>query len=296
MTKLFLEKLIAEKKMTKSNPLVSIIVPVYNTKKYLPTCIESIINQTYKNLEIILVDDGSTDESGKICDKYAKKDSRILVIHKKNGGQSSARNDGLKVMHGEYLAMADSDDELAPNFIETLLGLYSTKNCSLSLCGMLYCRLYAGTTEKVYDKKYHSLKENESIKAYVLHSMVLDGRMYPVVNKLFRADIIQKNNLSFEENRDFGEDTMFVMHYIDVMKGEIGISLEPLYVYNFGTENSTVNKSGIVKENWDRLYIDMKKWLGEKPNMSERFWLMMLGARWKVSYIRSKKRAEKVNS
>lgn len=92
-----------------SNPLVSIIVPVYNVEKYLKKCIQSIINQTYKNLEIILVDDGSSDNSGKICDKFAQKDNRIKVIHKINGGQADARNAGLDVMSGEWVSFIDSD-------------------------------------------------------------------------------------------------------------------------------------------------------------------------------------------
>ena len=90
--------------------LISIIVPVYNIEEYLPRCVESILKQTYSNLELILVDDGSTDTSGSICDEYAKKDQRIRVIHKKNGGSSSARNEGIKIALGEYLGFVDSDD------------------------------------------------------------------------------------------------------------------------------------------------------------------------------------------
>ena len=89
---------------------VSIIVPVYNVEKYLPKCIESILNQTYTNLEVILIDDGSTDSSGKICDEYARRDGRIKVIHKENGGNSSARNAGLDCCTGDFLAFVDSDD------------------------------------------------------------------------------------------------------------------------------------------------------------------------------------------
>lgn len=103
-----------------NNPLVSIIVPVYNVEKYLKKCIQSIINQTYKNLEIILVDDGSSDNSGKICDEFAQKDNRIKVIHKTNGGLSDARNAGLDVMSGEWVSFIDSDDFVSPYYIENL--------------------------------------------------------------------------------------------------------------------------------------------------------------------------------
>ena len=91
-------------------PLISVIVPIYNTELYLDKCMQSILNQTYRNLEIILVDDGSTDNSSQMCDLYAGKDSRIRVIHKENGGQSSARNVGLNVCTGDYISFVDSDD------------------------------------------------------------------------------------------------------------------------------------------------------------------------------------------
>lgn len=100
--------------------LISVIVPVYNVEKYLHKCINSILNQTYKNLEIILIDDGSTDNSGKICDEYALKDNRIKVIHKENGGLSSARNAGLDICSGDYIGFVDSDDYIAEDMYEYL--------------------------------------------------------------------------------------------------------------------------------------------------------------------------------
>ena len=96
-----------------ANKLVSIIVPVYNVEKYLPKCVGSLINQTYKNVEIILVDDGSTDQSGNICDTYLEKDNRIVVLHKKNGGLSDARNFGIEHAKGDYYSFVDSDDTFA---------------------------------------------------------------------------------------------------------------------------------------------------------------------------------------
>ena len=102
------------------NPLISVIVPIYNVEAYLPRCLDSIVNQTYQNLEIILVDDGSPDNCGAICDEYARRDSRIRVIHKMNGGLSSARNVGLDIMMGEYLTFVDSDDWLSLDAVQVL--------------------------------------------------------------------------------------------------------------------------------------------------------------------------------
>ena len=114
--------------------MVSVIIPVYNVAQYLPECIESVIAQTYKDIEIILVDDGSTDNSGIICDEYAKKDNRIKVVHKPNGGLSSARNAGIDICSGEYITFIDSDDYIADDMIEQLyIALYKTES-DISVC------------------------------------------------------------------------------------------------------------------------------------------------------------------
>jgi len=120
--------------MEKINDLISVIVPVYNVEKYLSQCINSILNQTIKSLEIILVDDGSLDNSGKICDEFSKKDDRIVVIHKENNGLSSARNAGLKIATGSYIGFVDSDDWLDENMYESLLKLIKDTNSDISCC------------------------------------------------------------------------------------------------------------------------------------------------------------------
>lgn len=123
------------------NPLISIIVPIYNVEPYLRKCIDSIINQTYKNLEIILVDDGSPDNCGSICDEYAKTDSRIKVIHKVNGGLSDARNAGLRIATGEWITFVDSDDWLENNALEQMLNLANSNHADLII----------GSTQKIND-------------------------------------------------------------------------------------------------------------------------------------------------
>lgn len=120
------------------DPLISVIVPIYNVEKYLNKCVDSIINQEYTNLEIILVDDGSPDNCGRICDEYKGKDSRIKVIHKENGGLSSARNAGLDIATGDYIGFVDSDDYIEPDMYSKLLQAIAKENCSLAICGTAY--------------------------------------------------------------------------------------------------------------------------------------------------------------
>lgn len=116
-------------------PLISVIIPVYKVEQYLPRCVDSVLTQTYSNLEIILVDDGSPDRCGSICDDYARKDPRVRVIHKENGGLSSARNAGLDIAQGEYIAFLDSDDWIEPNAYETMLALAQKYDVKLVCAG-----------------------------------------------------------------------------------------------------------------------------------------------------------------
>ncbi len=116
--------------------LISVIVPIYNVEKYIKKCVDSIIKQTYKNIEIILVDDGSPDECGKICDEYSIKDSRIIVVHKANGGLSDARNVGIDKANGKYICFIDSDDYIDDNYIELLYNAIKENNVEISQCGI----------------------------------------------------------------------------------------------------------------------------------------------------------------
>lgn len=194
-------------KMITQKILISVVVPVYNVSKYLHKCIDSIINQTYKSLEIILVDDGSTDGSSAICDYYAQKDPRIKVIHKPNGGLSSARNAGIEVVSGDYVSFIDSDDWLEFDYYQVASkGFPSTAdiiNCNYSI-------EYKGT---VYSKS-DSIKEglyqgNEIIDRFVI-PLLRNGLHMQVWNNLYSIDFIKRQGLSFESERKvYAEDDLF---------------------------------------------------------------------------------------
>lgn len=151
-----------------TQPLISVIIPCYNVEEYLPECIESILNQTYKNLEIFLVDDGSPDNSGKICDEYVTKDKRIKVIHKENGGLSDARNVALNVMKGEYVTFVDSDDYVTDNYVEILYKLITEYGAQMS--AVLHQTFKDGTVPPLC---------YESVSKYILSSAeALEGMFY----------------------------------------------------------------------------------------------------------------------
>lgn len=194
------------------DPLVSIIVPVYNVENYLRKCLDSIINQTYQNIEIILVDDGSKDSSGKICDKYAKKDSRIKVIHKGNGGVSSARNNGLSIAKGEWLLFVDADDFLPEDAIGFYVKVVETEDVDMVLGSYVECD-EEGSIIKFDQKQFEQqMSILECLRLfYKSDTTLFQGYIW---NRLMRRSIILANNLKFNESVYFKEDGLFAVQYM----------------------------------------------------------------------------------
>ncbi len=147
----------------KVDPLISVILPIYKVENYLHKCIDSVLAQTYKNLEIFLVDDGSPDSCGAICDEYAKNDARIKVIHKENGGLSDARNVALDVATGDFIVCVDSDDYIATNHIESLMALITENDADVAING--FCSFYEGATPAPkYSEKVYVYSGEESVE------------------------------------------------------------------------------------------------------------------------------------
>ena len=169
------------------NPLISVIVPIYNVEKYLARCVDSIVNQTYKNLEIIFVDDGSPDRCPQMCDDYAEKDSRIKVVHKKNGGLSDARNAGMAVATGEYISFIDSDDYVSDDFIECLLDVMNKENSDIAECSVV----------KFYeDNRFDEFIDDLSVKTYdtqdAMSALIAENPFHQHVwNKLYKTELVK---------------------------------------------------------------------------------------------------------
>ena len=184
---------------------ISVIVPVYNVEKYLNATIESIVNQTYKNLELILVDDGSTDSSPKICDNWAEKDSRIKVIHKTNGGVSSARNAGLNIAAGDYIAFVDGDDYIDPDMYEVMLSHIIQYDADAASCGMVRENENAPDEEwGSADAEIEIVDNIELLKRVGQASGILPVH---VGNKLFSKNSI--GNIRFDTHFKYAEDVLF---------------------------------------------------------------------------------------
>ena len=217
-------------------PIVSIIVPVYNVEKYINRCIDSILAQTFNDWECILVDDGSPDKSGDICDEYAARDSRIRVIHKQNGGVSSARNAGLDVAHGEYIYFIDSDDYVELEALELLLSKAKQSEADIMVHGIVNDYIYKQSSTAV---KYVSLPEKD-------YSTILEmadrwGLLKGPVNKLFKNSIIKNKSLRFDESISYGEDTKFTFEYL-VHCHSIAFVPRHLYHYCFRNKDSLTSK------------------------------------------------------
>ncbi|MBR5282462.1 MAG: glycosyltransferase [Alistipes sp.] len=177
--------------------LISIIVPVYNTEKYLDRCIQSILAQTYTDFELLLVDDGSTDSSGAICDKYAAEDSRVKVFHKENGGVSSARNFGLDKARGEWIGWVDSDDYIAPNMYKHLLNAAITENADIAYCD------YADIDGDLISKIEYPESDNGKVEFISNYFRMPISALWVT---LVKTSLYVNNIIKFPEENYYGED------------------------------------------------------------------------------------------
>ncbi len=214
--------------------LISVIVPIYKVEKYLNKCIDSIINQTYKNLEIILVDDGSPDNCPQMCDEYVKKDSRIKVIHKKNGGLSDARNRGLQIATGEYIYFIDSDDWIYSEALEKMLQALKENQADMCIC-QYYTVDLNGSQKRSYPSQNNKVEifSQEEVLDLLLEDYKITNHIW---RKLYKHSKIPNN--IFPKNKNF--EDIFVMHKLFMQCSKIVYIDDAYYYYR-------INNNGIVK-------------------------------------------------
>lgn len=205
--------------------IISIVVPVYNMKPYIEHCLESLIHQTYKDFEIIIVDDGSNDGSEDICNKFAGKYENISVIHKKNGGLSTARNVGIEHASGKYIVFPDPDDWVEPDYLETFVKLLNDYPTSLACVGH-YITDEQGARRHINCDKILVFKGNEALTA------LMQSKYYCGFSstKLYEMDIIRSNKLYFDPELGMAQDLHFTFRYIEIV-GSVVYDTKPVYHY-----------------------------------------------------------------
>ncbi len=231
-------------------PTISVIVPVYNVEKYIHRCINSILAQTFNDFELILVDDGSPDRSGAICDEYAENDNRIRVFHRENGGVSAARNTGIAMARGKYITFCDSDDYYNSDWLSELYSAILQSNADLVSAGYTkYDQDGAQLMKRKHEKTiYHFQSVQESI-TFLIKNVLQGGIGWEIWTKLFKSEIIQTNSIQFCETCDnFAEDLGFVLEYL-LYTRDISVIESISYGYTQHPSSMMSKSKGVVKLN-----------------------------------------------
>ncbi len=253
--------------------LVSIIVPVYNSEKWIERCVNSVLAQTYKDWQLILIDDGSEDNTPGILDDYKEKDHRIIVFHIKNGGVANARNVGLSATTGEYITFCDSDDYYEPDYLETLINLY--KESGAGLCVASYF-IDKGRSVKTYKPTVVGFFKEEELSNMVqsFHSVYWKG----LWNKLFLARIIKDNRIEFPAFSIY-EDCCFILDYISKIDSVCCID-KPIYHYVQINTNSLSKKYNKEALKFQKVFTEKISFLADKYSCNDE----EFKNKWKMFY------------
>ncbi len=235
--------------------IISVIVPVYNVEDYLRQCVDSIRNQTLREIEIILVDDGCTGKCPQICDEYAKEDERIIVIHQNNMGVSAARNAGLRVARGQYIAFIDPDDRVEPEYLSILLKYMVSGG--MTACDYVY--EWVSTAKKrtdAYTSQDYETVVMDRVEAQisVLCGGKFDGHLFC---KLFDRKLIEKNQIFFCEDISYAEDALYVLQYLSHIKSEIVRSKVAPYYYQYRNQSATSQRIKRYNEMNPQIFSEM---------------------------------------
>ena len=265
------------------DPKVSVIIPVYNTSFYLKECIESVLNQFFLDFEIIIINDGSTDDSGKICEEYAKCDKRIHLYHQKNQGVSAARNYGIQKAKGEWLVFLDSDDFVDKSYLSDFFSNLSGRT-ELVIQGM---NKYSTKVEMFYEfSKREIISRDKFLQQYEIIPY-----FFGPVSKLYKREIIKKNNLQFDNSKSFAEDTLFNLDYLSWCNNEILIINQRNYYYRATPNSLSSQKLNFAERH--TLFLDVKSRLQTLTgNKKHYYWYSaeLLRALYADSSIRKKRK------
>ena len=235
---------------------ISVIVPVYNVAQYLPECLDSIVHQTYQNLEIILVDDGSTDDSGKICDQYSNGDARIKVIHQENRGAAAARNAGIANASGTYIAFVDADDWIEPDTFEGLRNQMGTADIITAGYWKDYTHSKDKITECLPAGTYCRVEQIESVYNHMLYADNgnFDDTLASIWNKLFRLELVKTFYRELNVSLHYREDTIFVYTYL-LRCGSIVVTANAYYHYRIREGSAVSSEYRLFLKDVNEIYL-----------------------------------------
>lgn len=243
-------------------PEISIIVPVYNVERYLKSCIESILSQSYGDFELLLIDDGSTDKSGEICDEYKELDSRVHVYHKENGGVCSARNIGLDNATGNFYLLCDSDDIIHTNLLSICLKIIKEEKLDCLVYG------YKTFSGEIYEshKSDSDVKEVLTMNNVLALKTVMEGKIFRMLacNKFYSASLWE--NIRFPENRKYGDDTSVTYLLLDKCK-KLGYIKNPLYFYRMHEDSALHQKVSLINFQLLDAYDELIQYIKNNHNM-----------------------------
>ena len=222
--------------------LVSVIIPAYNIEDYIGRCLDSVLSQTYKNLEILVVDDGSSDCTGEILDDYEKKDQRIRVIHKENGGVSSARNIGIEAATGDYIGFVDGDDLMEPEMYKTLVNLLKEENADIAHCG--YQMVFPDRVDYYHNTKNRKVQTREEGLKDLLSGEMIEPALY---NKLYKKELF--DGIHLDETLKINEDLEVNYRLFKKSKKSVYYDV-PLYSYMI-RKNSATGSNTLIRKNED---------------------------------------------
>lgn len=247
--------------------LISAIIPVYNSEKYIKKCVDSLINQTLKNIEIILINDGSSDDSLRILRQYEKRDERIVVIDQKNNGPSSARNKGIDIAKGEYISFIDSDDWVDETMFEEMYNSAKENNSDVVICDMKLVNKNEETYITGLNYPIRNLSER-AMNEIIFNELLSNSQFNSMANKIFRTSIIKKNNIRLDKDIYYAEDWLFNIEFFRRSK-KVSYINKPFYYYRRGHESSSSSYNDYTFEKVGLWIYRMRKKYANELNMNQ---------------------------
>jgi glycosyltransferase involved in cell wall biosynthesis len=273
--------------MGMKSPALSIVIPVFNAEKVVSKIVDQILAQSFRDFELVLVNDGSKDNSLKILQGFAEQDKRVKIVNRKNGGPSAARNSGMKKASGELIMFFDADDAIEPDILQKQVAAIRKNRADIAVCGWRV--EHFSKSGKMVSSHPITLTNDfvdvnqQNLKKYVLRSIGEHGQLYNLWNKIMKVDVIRKNNLLFNEKLRFGEDLLFAFDFFEHAK-KMQIIPDPLYRYREASATSVFSSSSLDVDFRFENFLGLEKFAGKNPDEETKVLVNWVKFRWFGSF------------